>query len=214
MLKSNLHRDAPLALALFSAPSSSSYSYYLLLLRPLLPPLPFLPAAPTPSPFALLPGRVLILLLPLPLPCSKILISHQLVRIHIKAGRRWFREKTHQRGNYTSELAKPHVDTGFKKHEADRPKCRICCGRWRIYYIWKHSKIRNRCVCHVDAAIWSIPIVSYRKGFWTMHSSQICHTQARARAKMRAHTLTDTDRCESVLQTAKNMKVKIQSLMR
>ena len=49
-------------------------------------------------------------------------ISHQLVRIHINAGRRWFREKTHQRGYYTAELAKPHVDAGFKKHEADRPK--------------------------------------------------------------------------------------------
>ena len=30
-------------------------------------------------------------------------ISHQLVRIHINAGRRWFWENTHQRGNYTSE---------------------------------------------------------------------------------------------------------------
>ena len=56
-------------------------------------------------------------------------ISHQLVRIHINADRRWFRENTHQREIYTSELAKPHVDAGFKKHAADRPKCRICCGR-------------------------------------------------------------------------------------
>ena len=31
-------------------------------------------------------------------------ISHQSVRIHINAGRRWFGENTHQRGNYTSEL--------------------------------------------------------------------------------------------------------------
>ena len=50
-------------------------------------------------------------------------ISHQLVRIHINADRRWFRQNTHQREIYTSELAKPHVDAGFKKHAADRPKC-------------------------------------------------------------------------------------------
>ena len=56
-------------------------------------------------------------------------ISHQLVRIHINTDRRWFRENTHQREIYTSELAKPHVDAGFKKHAADRPKCRISCGR-------------------------------------------------------------------------------------
>ena len=80
--------------------------------------------------------------------------------------------------------------------------------------MWKHSKISNPCVCHVDAGIWSIPIVSYRKGFWAMRSSQICHTQAHTRAKMGAHKLTDTDRCESVLQTPKNMKVKIRSLIR
>ena len=41
-------------------------------------------------------------------------ISHQSVRIHINAGRRWFWENTHQRGNYTSELAKHHVDAGFR----------------------------------------------------------------------------------------------------
>ena len=49
------------------------------------------------------------------------------------------------------------------------------------------------------------------KGFWTMHSPQTCHTQAHTLAKMRAHALTDTDRCESVLPTL-NMKMK--SLMR
>ena len=41
-------------------------------------------------------------------------ISHQSMRIHINAGRRWFWENTHQRGNYTSELAKHHVDAGFR----------------------------------------------------------------------------------------------------
>ena len=41
-------------------------------------------------------------------------ISHQSVRIHINAGRRWFGENTHQRGNYTSEVAKHHVDAGFR----------------------------------------------------------------------------------------------------
>ena len=51
-------------------------------------------------------------------------ISNQLVRIHINAGRHWFREKTHPRGDCTSELAKPHVDAGFMKHEADRPNLR------------------------------------------------------------------------------------------
>ena len=41
-------------------------------------------------------------------------ISHQSVRIHINAGRRWLEENTHQQGNYTSELAKHHVDAGFR----------------------------------------------------------------------------------------------------
>ena len=41
-------------------------------------------------------------------------LSHQSVRIHINAGKRWFWENTHQRGNYTSELAKHHVDAGFR----------------------------------------------------------------------------------------------------
>ena len=41
-------------------------------------------------------------------------ISHQSVRIHINAGRRRFGENTHQRGNYTSELAKQHVDADFR----------------------------------------------------------------------------------------------------
>ena len=45
---------------------------------------------------------------------SALGISHQSVRIHINAGRRWFWENTHQRGNYTSELAKHHVDAGFR----------------------------------------------------------------------------------------------------
>ena len=29
----------------------------------------------------------------------------------------------------------------------------------RYIYIWKHSKIRNQCVYHVDAAIWSTLII-------------------------------------------------------
>ena len=61
-----------------------------------------------------------------------------------------------------------------------------------MYYIWKHSKMR---------------IVV--KGFWTMFSSQICHAPAHTRAKMGTHTLSDTDKYESVLQTPKNIKAKI-----
>ena len=54
----------------------------------------------------------------------------------------------------------------------------MCYGRGSIYYIWKHSKIkkkiRNPCVCHVDAGIWDIPNFSYHQCFGTIHNIERC----------------------------------------
>ena len=87
------------------------------------------------------------------------------MRIHIHAGRRWFGENTHQRGNCTSELAKHHVDAGFRSTQQIGQSAGFVVDAEVYSTFGGNFTVRNQCIDLVDAGIWSSSNVSYPKGF-------------------------------------------------
>ena len=131
----------------------------------------------------------------------------------------------------TSKPAIPYLDARFHK----RPLETHISGMTAHQNQWQHASIQpshspsGRSIPRgTIGSFTNIEVIVWKRfpecGRSSMRSSNqrceikrplvICNTQAHTRAKRGTCKPTDTDRCESVLQTPKNMKVKIQSLIR